>query len=195
MDESNAENLFKNHDIIIDGTDNIPTRYLIDTTCRSLGIPWVYGSVYRFEGQVSVFNYQDGPVYSDLFPEAPPPELIPSCSEAGVLGVLPGFMGCSTSKRGIENNSRVGEVLSGKLLVYDALNSSQKILKFGEISNKQIEESNPPQSDHMFQQIDSATAIAKMKEGWSPAFFDVRSEQENSEARISKADTCVLTPM
>ena len=94
LNESNAEDLFKNHNIIIDGTDNIPTRYLIDTTCRSLGIPWVYGSVYRFEGQVSVFNYQGGPGYSDLFPEAPPPELIPSCSEAGVLGVLPGFIGC-----------------------------------------------------------------------------------------------------
>ncbi|MGB0201801.1 MAG: molybdopterin-synthase adenylyltransferase MoeB [Candidatus Poseidoniaceae archaeon] len=187
LDESNAENLFKNHDIIIDGTDNIPTRYIIDNTCKKLGISWVYGSVYRFEGQVSVFNYQDGPVYSDLFPEAPPPELIPSCSEAGVLGVLPGFIGCLQVNEALKIILGVGEVLSGKLLVYDALNSSQKILKFGEISNKQIEESNPPQADHMFQQIDSATAIAKMKEGWSPAFFDVRSEQENSEARISKA--------
>ena len=187
LDESNAENLFKNHDIIIDGTDNIPTRYLIDTTCRSLGIPWVYGSVYRFEGQVSVFNYQDGPVYSDLFPEAPPPELIPSCSEAGVLGVLPGLIGCLQANEALKIILEVGEVLSGKLLVYDALNSSQKILKFGEISNKQIEESSPPQTDHMFQQIDSATAIAKMKEGWSPTFLDVRSEQENSEARIAKA--------
>ncbi|MEC8670884.1 MAG: HesA/MoeB/ThiF family protein [Candidatus Thermoplasmatota archaeon] len=187
LDESNAEYLFRYHDIIIDGTDNIHTRYIIDETCKNLGIPWVYGSVYRFEGQVSVFNYQGGPCYSDLFPEAPPPELIPSCSEAGVLGVLPGFIGCLQVNEALKIILEVGEVLSGKLLVYDALNSSQKTLKFGEISNKQIEESNPPQADHMFQQIDSATAIAKMKEGWSPTFYDVRSEQENSEARISKA--------
>tara|TARA_B100000282_G_scaffold247337_1_gene190918 strand:+ start:991 stop:2040 length:1050 start_codon:yes stop_codon:yes gene_type:complete len=187
LDDSNAENLFKSHDIIIDGTDNIPTRYLIDETCKNLGIPWVYGSVYRFEGQVSVFNYQGGPCYSDLFPEAPPAELIPSCSEAGVLGVLPGFIGCLQVNEALKIIIGIGETLSGKLLVYDALNSSQKILKFGKISNKQIEESNPPQAEQMFQQIDSATAIAKMKEGWSPTFLDVRSAQENSEARISKA--------
>ena len=81
----NAKDLFSGHDIIIDGTDNIPTRYLIDETCKELGIPWVYGSVYRFEGQVSVFNFKGGPTYVDLFPEAPPDDLIPSCSEAGVL--------------------------------------------------------------------------------------------------------------
>ena len=187
LDDSNAENLFKSHDIIIDGTDNIPTRYLIDETCKNLGIPWVYGSVYRFEGQVSVFNYQGGPCYSDLFPEAPPAELIPSCSEAGVLGVLPGFIGCLQVNEALKIIIGIGEPLSGKLLVYDALNSSQKILKFGKISNKQIEESNPPQVEQMFQQIDSATAIAKMKEGWSPTFLDVRSAQENSEAKIAKA--------
>ena len=187
LDDSNAENLFRSHDIIIDGTDNIPTRYLIDETCKNLGIPWVYGSVYRFEGQVSVFNYQGGPCYSDLFPEAPPAELIPSCSEAGVLGVLPGFIGCLQVNEALKIIIGIGEPLSGKLLVYDALNSSQKILKFGKISNKQIEESNPPQAEQMFQQIDSATAIAKMKEGWSPTFLDVRSAQENSEARIAKA--------
>ena len=187
LDDSNAENLFRSHDIIIDGTDNIPTRYLIDETCKNLGIPWVYGSVYRFEGQVSVFNFQGGPCYSDLFPEAPPAELIPSCSEAGVLGVLPGFIGCLQVNEALKIIIGIGEPLSGKLLVYDALNSSQKILKFGKISNKQIEESNPPQAEQMFQQIDSATAIAKMKEGWSPTFLDVRSAQENSEARIAKA--------
>lgn len=187
LDKSNAESLFKNHDIIIDGTDNIPTRYLIDDTCKNLGIPWVYGSVYRFEGQVSVFNYQGGPSYTDLFPEAPPDELIPSCSEAGVLGVLPGFIGCLQVNEAVKIILGIGEPLSGKLLVYDALNSSQKILKFGEIPNKQIEESSPTQVGQMFQQIDSAAAFAKMKEGWNPTFLDVRSKQENSEARISKA--------
>ena len=93
IDENNARELFEGHHLIVDGTDNIPTRYIIDETCRNLGIPWVYGSVYRFEGQVSVFNFKGGPTYRDLFPEAPPDDLLPSCSEAGVLGVLPGLIG------------------------------------------------------------------------------------------------------
>ena len=187
LDESNAEKLFINHDIIIDGTDNIPTRYLIDKTCKKLGIPWIYGSVYRFEGQVSVFNFQGGPRYVDLFPEPPPPELIPSCSEAGVLGVLPGLIGCLQVNEALKLILGIGEPLSGKLLVYDALNSTQKILNFGEVPDKQIEESNPTQVVQMFQEIDSAAAIKRMKAGWNPAFIDVRSMQENSEARISKA--------
>ena len=88
MESNNAKALFEKHDLVIDGTDNIPTRYLIDDTCADLGIPWIYGSVYRFEGQVSVFNLNGGPRYRDLFPDAPPEDLIPSCSEAGILGCL-----------------------------------------------------------------------------------------------------------
>lgn len=194
LDESNAEELFKNHDIIVDGTDNIPTRYLIDDTCKKVGIPWVYGSVYRFEGQVSVFNYRGGPSYVDLFPEAPPDELIPSCSEAGVLGVLPGFIGCLQVNEVLKIILGIGEPLSGKLLVYDALESSQKILKFGNSENKQVHESNAPQAGQMFQEINSKAAIARMGEGWTPYFIDVRSKQENDEARIAKAvDFCPHT--
>ena len=134
--------MFSGHDLIIDGTDNISTRYLIDDTCVKLGIPWVYGSVYRFEGQVSLFNYQGGPRYRDLFPEAPPDHLIPSCSEAGVLGVLPGIIGCLQVNEAVKILVNIGEPLSGKLLIYDALESTQKILKFTNSDNEHIEEPN-----------------------------------------------------
>ena len=194
LDGTNANEMFSGHDLIIDGTDNISTRYLIDDTCVKLGIPWVYGSVYRFEGQVSLFNYQGGPRYRDLFPEAPPDHLIPSCSEAGVLGVLPGIIGCLQVNEAVKILVNIGEPLSGKLLIYDALESTQKILKFTNSDNEHIEEPNPSQVGLMFHEIDSANAIAKMKDGWSPYFIDVRSQQENQEARIAKAvDLCPHT--
>ena len=194
LDENNAKELFSGHDIIIDGTDNIPTRYLIDDTCVELGITWVYGSVYRFEGQVSVFNFNGGPRYRDLFPEAPPEHLIPSCADAGVLGVLPGFIGCLQANEAIKIIVGIGEPLSGKLLIYDALESQQKILQFGNSNNEQVEVPNPSQSQVMFHAIDSAKAIAKMNEGWQPYFIDVRSQNEWNQARISKTvDLCPHT--
>jgi len=194
LETSNALEIFSGHDLIIDGTDNIPTRYLIDDTCAKLGVPWVYGSVYRFEGQVSLFNYQGGPRYRDLFPEAPPDHLIPSCSEAGVLGVLPGIIGCLQVNEVVKVLLNIGQPLSGKLLLYDSLESTQKILSFTNSSHKHIEEPNPLPERMMFHEIDSAKAIARMKEGWAPYFIDVRSQQENTEARIAKAvDFCPHT--
>ena len=194
IDGNNARELFEGHHLIVDGTDNIPTRYLIDETCRNLGIPWVYGSVYRFEGQVSVFNFKGGPTYQDLFPEAPPEHLIPSCSEAGVLGVLPGLIGSLQANEVIKIIVGIGQPLSGRLLIYDALESTQKILKFGNSNNEHVEEPSTSQSQIMFHEIDSLNAITKMKQGWSPYFIDVRSQQENDEARIAKAvDLCPHT--
>ena len=93
LDIKNIENIIKNYDIIVDGTDNFATRYTINDCCEILGKPWVFGSIHRFEGQVSVFNLEGSPNYRDLFPKAPPPELAPNCAEAGVLGVLPGIVG------------------------------------------------------------------------------------------------------
>ena len=191
LDESNAEELFQNHDIIVDGTDNIPTRYLIDDTCAKLGITWVYGSIYRFEGQVSVFNFNGGPMYRDLFPEAPPDDLIPSCSEAGVLGVLPGLIGSLQATEVIKVILGIGTVLSGKLLIYDSLQSEQRLLKFGNEFSGQIEESSPVPLEPMFHSIDSAKALAKMNDGWAPYFIDVRSQGEWNQARIAKSvDIC-----
>ena len=127
----NAQDICSNWDLIIDGTDNIPTRYLVDDICMIIGIPWVYGSIYRFEGQVSVFNYQDGPCYRDLFPEPPPANLIPSCADGGVFGVLPGIIGSLQATEAIKIILNRGQILTGKLLVYDAEAMSFRTLKYG----------------------------------------------------------------
>ena len=117
-------------DVLIDGTDNIPTRYLIDDACSILGIPWVYGSIHRFEGQVTVFNNNDGPCYRDLFPEAPPADAVPNCEEGGVLGVLPGVIGPIQATEAIKIILEIGESLSGRLLIYDAERMDFNILKY-----------------------------------------------------------------
>jgi molybdopterin/thiamine biosynthesis adenylyltransferase/rhodanese-related sulfurtransferase len=108
-------------DIIVDGADNFPTRYLVNDASVWRGIPVVHGSIYRFEGQVTVFKPHDGPCYRCLFPEPPPPELAPSCSEGGVLGVLPGIVGSLQTNEAIKLAAEIGEPLVGRLLLFDAL--------------------------------------------------------------------------
>lgn len=117
----NALDIARDYDIIIDGTDNFPTRYLVDDVCTLLGKPNVYGSIFRFEGQVSVFWNEKGPTYRDMFPEPPPPGLVPSCAEGGVLGILPGTIGTLQATEAIKLITGVGEPLIGRMLLYDAL--------------------------------------------------------------------------
>jgi len=112
------------YDVIADGTDNFPTRYLVNDACVLLGKPNVYASVFRFEGQVSVFNYNNGPNYRDLYPTPPPPGAIPDCAEGGVLGVLPGIIGSLQALEVIKLVTGVGETLAGKFYVFDALSFS-----------------------------------------------------------------------
>lgn len=114
------------YDVVIDGSDNLPTRYLVNDACVLLGKPLVYGAIFQFEGQVSVFNQlhkdgQRGPNYRDLFPEPPPPEMVPSCSESGVLGVLPGIIGSLQANEAIKLLTGIGETLSRRLLLFDSL--------------------------------------------------------------------------
>jgi adenylyltransferase/sulfurtransferase len=120
LTSANALELFEPYDIIIDGTDNFPTRYLTNDACVLLGKPNVYGSIFRFEGQASVFYAKEGPCYRCLFPEPPPPGLVPSCAEGGVLGVLPGTIGAIQATEAIKLILGVGEPLIGRLLLYDA---------------------------------------------------------------------------
>jgi sulfur-carrier protein adenylyltransferase/sulfurtransferase len=120
LTSDNALELFEPYDIIIDGTDNFPTRYLTNDACVLLGKPNVYGSIFRFEGQASVFYAKEGPCYRCLFPEPPPPGLVPSCAEGGVLGVLPGTIGAIQATEAIKLVLGVGESLVGRLLLYDA---------------------------------------------------------------------------
>jgi sulfur-carrier protein adenylyltransferase/sulfurtransferase len=121
LDETNVQRLVDEYDVVIDGTDNFPTRYLLNDAALIANKPVVHGSVFRFEGQVTVFKPYDGPCYRCLFPEPPPPALAPSCSEAGVLGVLPGIIGLLQAVETIKLLLGLGEPLVGRLLTYDAL--------------------------------------------------------------------------
>ena len=121
LTSENALNILRHYDIIVDGTDNFPTRYLVNDACVLLGKPNVYGSIFRFEGQATVFAYEDGPCYRCLYPEPPPPGLVPSCAEGGVLGVLPGIVGSIQANETIKLIIGKGETLKGRLLVFDAL--------------------------------------------------------------------------
>src|ERR1700742_986378 len=129
LDSSNALELFKDYDIIVDGTDNFPTRYLVNDACILLGKPNVYGSIFRFEGQVTVFGMPDGPCYRCLYPEPPPPGLVPSCAEGGVLGVLPGIVGSIQAMETIKLILGTGDSLKGRLLLFDALAMKFRELK------------------------------------------------------------------
>ena len=124
LDSSNALEIGNGYDLIIDGTDNFATRYLVNDAAILLGIPNIYGSVYRFEGQASVFGAPDGPCYRCLFREPPPPELVPSCAEAGVLGVVPGLIGTIQATEAIKMLLNLGDSLVGRLLLVDAAKMS-----------------------------------------------------------------------
>jgi adenylyltransferase/sulfurtransferase len=129
LTSENALDLFTDYDIIVDGTDNFPTRYLVNDACVLLGKPNVYGSIFRFEGQVSVFYAPQGPCYRCLYPEPPPPGLVPSCAEGGVLGVLPGIVGCLQAMEAIKLIIGQGQPLIGRLLVFEALSIKFRELK------------------------------------------------------------------
>ena len=121
LTSENALTILRDYDIIVDGTDNFPTRYLVNDACVLLGKPNVYGSIFRFEGQATVFALDDGPCYRCLYPEPPPPGLVPSCAEGGVLGVLPGIVGSIQANETIKLIIGRGESLKGRLLIFDAL--------------------------------------------------------------------------
>lgn len=125
----NALQIAKGYDVIADGTDNFPTRYLVNDVSVILNIPNVHASIFRFEGQVSVFNYKNGATYRDLFPEPPAPDLVPNCAEGGVLGVLPGIIGSIQANEVIKVLTGIGEPLSGRLFIFDAKWFSTRTLK------------------------------------------------------------------
>jgi adenylyltransferase/sulfurtransferase len=129
LSAENALDIFAPYDVVVDGTDNFPTRYLANDACVLLNKPNVYGSIFRFEGQATVFNYQDGPNYRDLYPEPPPPGMVPSCAEGGVLGVLPGIIGTIQANETIKVILGTGKTLSGRLLLYNALEMTFRELK------------------------------------------------------------------
>ncbi|MBX7151703.1 molybdopterin-synthase adenylyltransferase MoeB [bacterium] len=148
LSSQNAMDILRDYDVIADGTDNFPTRYLVNDACALLNKPLVYGSIFQFDGQVSVFNFTDsngavGPNYRDLFPTPPPPGLVPSCAEGGVLGVLPGIIGSMQANEVIKIITGIGEPLSGRLLLFDALKFETRILKFSRDESNPINGTNP----------------------------------------------------
>ena len=129
LNSDNAMEIMKDYDVVVDGTDNFATRYLTNDACVFLGIPNVYGSIFRFEGQVSVFDAKRGPCYRCLYPEPPPPGLVPSCAEGGVLGILPGVVGTLQASEVVKLIIGEGTPLIGRLLFIDVLNMEPRILK------------------------------------------------------------------
>lgn len=129
LTSENAREIVEQYDIVADGTDNFPTRYLVNDVCVLTGKPNVYGSIFRFEGQSSVFATEDGPCYRCLYPEPPPPGLVPSCAEGGVLGILPGTVGLIQATEVVKLILGIGQSLKGRLMLYDALNMKFRELK------------------------------------------------------------------
>jgi len=214
---ANVMERFQGWDLIIDGTDNLPTRYLIDDACSLLGLPWMYGSVFRFEGQVSLFNHDGGPCYRDLFPEPPPAEAVPTCSEAGVFGVLPGMVGMLQATEAIKLLLGMPTSLSGALLLYDAQSMNFDTLRFeadpsrpkvvdlsqsasmlsedawcmnarGQSESPQEQKSLSTQGGDMFNHLSMADFQLRRGEGWTPFILDVRSDGEYAEAHASVCD-------
>jgi adenylyltransferase/sulfurtransferase len=192
---SNALEMFAAYDLVVDGCDNFPTRYLVNDACVILGKPLVYGAVQKFEGQLSVFNYRGGPNYRDLFPQPPKPGSVPSCAEGGVLGVLPGLIGTLQATETIKVLLGVGEPLSGRLMIYDAMS-----MRFHEVRLKARADA-PPITElvdyrgfcgqaaeegaaadaaalERFARVTVAEAARRMSDGWAPYVLDVRSAAE-----------------
>jgi sulfur-carrier protein adenylyltransferase/sulfurtransferase len=183
----NALDRVRGWDVVVDGTDNFATRYVVDAACEILGTPLVYGAIQRFEGQVSVFHLDGGPGYRDLFPDPPPPELAPSCAEAGVLGVLPGVIGTLQATEVLKVLLGVGTPLSGRLLVYDALS-----MRMDELRLQRDPARSPPASveavaavcaDTPWRRLPAREVARRLDAGWAPFVLDVRTARE---ARVSE---------
>jgi adenylyltransferase/sulfurtransferase len=209
---ANAMQIAASYDLIIDGTDNFPTRYLTNDLCVLTGKPNVYGSIFRFDGQVSVFDAKRGPCYRCLFPEPPPPGLVPSCAEGGVLGVLPGTIGTLQATEAIKLILGIGDTLIGKLMLYNALDMSFEFVKLRKNPNCKVCGPNPevtalidyeafcgvPGHDHDAGSVGGGWDItvselaARMGQGNHLRLLDVR---EPHELQISRLEGATLIPL
>jgi molybdopterin/thiamine biosynthesis adenylyltransferase/rhodanese-related sulfurtransferase len=208
----NAMHIAEPYQVIIDGTDNFPTRYLTNDLAVLTGKPNVYGSIYRFEGQVSVFDASRGPCYRCLFPEPPPPGLVPSCAEGGVLGVLPGTVGTIQATEALKLILDIGEPLIGRLLLYNALDMTFDFVKLRKNPNCKVCSPNPevttlidyeafcgvPGHDHEEGSagekwdITAVELAQRLREGNSVKLIDVR---EPHELEISQLENAQLIPL
>ena len=134
LKSENAKEIAKEYQLIIDGTDNFPTRYLVNDLCVQTGKKNIFGSIFRFDGQLTIFDGKKGPCYRCLYPDPPPPGMVPSCAEGGVLGILPGIVGVMQAAETIKVLAGIGENMSGRLLLFDALKMNFRELKIKEKS-------------------------------------------------------------
>ena len=210
LTSENAREIISKYDVVVDGTDNFPTRYLVNDACVLEGKPNVYGSIFRFDGQVSVFNHDGGPCYRCLYSETPAPGLVPSCAEGGVLGVLPGIIGTMQATEAIKLIVGMGESLSGKLLLIDALSMDFRKLNIKKNPDCKICSDNPeltelidyedfcgvtPQEEEGSDNISSITAVdlkARLDSGDNLVLLDIREEVET---RICQIEGSVHIPM
>lgn len=215
LNPENVIDLLTGWDIVVDGTDNIPTRYLIDDACHLLSIPWVYGSIHRFEGQVSFFSTKENRRYRDLFPEAPPASALQNCAEAGVFGVLPGVIGSIQATEVIKYIVGMESSLIGRLLLYDAESMTMQSLRFDALDTApditdlstvqrlfddptyciprlQQVEKHEVSAETMMQSITVPELKSKQQGGWNPFIIDVRSDQELEQVRLSIFDLHVI---
>jgi adenylyltransferase/sulfurtransferase len=205
LSSENALEILKDYDIVVDGTDNFPTRYLVNDACVLLGKPNVYGSIFRFEGQATVFAYEGGPCYRCLYPEPPPPGLVPSCAEGGVLGILPGMIGIVQATETVKLILGTGEPLVGRLLLYDALAmrfrelklrknpdcpvcgthpTVTKLIDYQQFCGIPHQETKPVAEETNEWEIDAVGLKAKMDRGDDFVLVDVREPHEYQICRI-----------
>ena len=188
LNNDNVIPLFKEYDIIVDGTDNFPTRYLVNDACVIVGKPLVFGSIFKFQGQVSVFNYKGSGTYRCLYPEPPKPGSVPNCSDIGVLGVLPGIVGTLQANEVLKLVLGLGNLMTNKLLYFDALSMEQQILEFSKNETLKI---NALEADYHFfcgetlpsdMKIISSEKFLEEKEKFT--ILDVRTEMEFEDFNI-----------
>lgn len=187
IDHNNVLDICAGYDIIVDGSDNFDTRYLLNDACVMLGKPLVSGAIFRFEGQVSVFNYKGGPTYRCLFPQPPGEGESPNCAEIGVVATLPGIVGTMQANEVIKMITGTGEVLSGRLLVIDALTMSTHTFRFGAVEeNRHIGKLHEPSAKLCEWQVPAIT-YAELREKMSEAgvqLVDVREAEEHGAGNI-----------
>jgi adenylyltransferase/sulfurtransferase len=188
LSSENALGILKDYDIVVDGTDNFPTRYLVNDACVLLGKPNVYGSIFRFEGQATVFAYEGGPCYRCLYPEPPPPGLVPSCAEGGVLGILPGTIGLIQATETVKLILGIGEPLVGRLLLYDAL-----AMRFRELKLRRNPEC-PVCGDHptIHELIDYQQFCGIPNQSHEPVAVEGDIDPVEVKAKIDRGDPFVL---
>ena len=192
LTSENSIQIISKYDVVIDGTDNFESRYLIGDSCEILGKPWIFGSIHRFEGQVSSFNFKDGPNYRDLFPSPPPPELAPNCSEAGVLGILPGIVGTIQATEAIKIILGIGNCLSGELLVIDALTMDFRKLEFSLNADREKVTSLSEKQEKGFSEIGAKEFAERRNKGWAPFLLDVRRSHEEQISSIGGTDSRIM---